>query len=149
MSLFRPRRTLRALAVAALVATPLVAGGAASATPPGPGVTATVLWERTVGETHLVLRDITIPPGQSTGWHYHDGTLYGLVEHGTLSHFDSSCEADGVYHAGQRLTEPSGPAHVHIGRNLGRTAVELRVLYVLPVGSPYSEDAPNPGCDFQ
>jgi hypothetical protein len=38
---------------------------------------------------------------------------------------------------------------VHIGRNLGSTAVILDVLYVDPAGSPLSEDAPNPGCDFQ
>jgi hypothetical protein len=38
---------------------------------------------------------------------------------------------------------------VHIGRNEGSVPVVLDVLYVLPHGSPFSEDAPNPGCDFQ
>nr|BFE70144.1 hypothetical protein GCM10020092_034450 [Actinoplanes digitatis] len=45
--------------------------------------------------------------------------------------------------------EPASPGNVHIGRNLGATAVVLDVLYVLPYGSPLSVDDPNPGCDFQ
>jgi quercetin dioxygenase-like cupin family protein len=121
----------------------------AYATPPGPGVTGRILWQETVGNTDLVLREITLPAGQSTGWHYHRGTLYATVERGTLSHFNSECRPDGLYHAGQFLTEPSGPQHVHIGRNLGATDVVLDVLYVNPKGSQLSEDAANPGCDFQ
>ncbi|MFC9846397.1 cupin domain-containing protein [Streptomyces sp. NPDC060223] len=123
--------------------------GPAHATPPGPGVTGVVLAQRTVGDTDYILREITVPAGQSTGWHYHDGTLYGFVKEGTLSHFDSDCASDGVYPAGATLTEPSGSDHVHIGRNLGTTPLVLDVLYVLPHGAPLSEDAPNPGCDFQ
>ncbi|MFJ2828379.1 cupin domain-containing protein [Streptomyces sp. NPDC087263] len=123
--------------------------GPAYATPPGPGVTGTVITQTTVGDTDYILREITVPAGQSTGWHYHDGTLYGLVKEGTLSHFDSNCAPDGTYQAGATLTEPSGSDHVHIGRNLGTTPLVLDVLYVLPHGAPFSEDAPNPGCDFQ
>ncbi|GGN91241.1 cupin [Streptomyces albiflavescens] len=123
--------------------------GTAFATPAGPGVTGKIISQTTFDGKDYILRQITIPPGQSTGWHYHDGTLYGFVQHGTLSHFDSGCKADGVYKAGGGLTEPSGANHVHIGRNLGTTDVVLDVLYVLPHGAPLSEDAPNPGCDFQ
>jgi hypothetical protein len=90
-----------------------------------------------------------VPVGADTGWHYHDGPLFARVVAGTLSHFDSHCASDGVYQVGQRLTEPSGRDHVHIGRNLGSTELVLEVLYVLPVGSPFSEDAANPGCDFE
>jgi quercetin dioxygenase-like cupin family protein len=123
--------------------------GPAHATGPGPGVTAKVLAQTTVGATDYTLREITIPPGQATGWHYHDGPLYGYVKKGTLSHFDSTCVRDGLYRSGDSLTEPSGPGHVHIGRNLGTTPLVLDVLYVLPHGAPFSEDAANPGCDFQ
>ncbi|WP_405885849.1 cupin domain-containing protein [Streptomyces sp. NBC_01136] len=142
------RAGLTGAAVVGVSAMSLVAG-TAYATPPGPGVTATVLYRTTVGNTDYTLREITIPPGESTGWHYHDGPLYGFVKRGTLSHFDSTCEQDGVYAAGSTITEPAGPGNVHIGRNLGSTPVVLDVLYVLPHGSPFSEDAPNPGCDFQ
>jgi len=54
-----------------------------------------------------------------------------------------------LYKAGSSLTEPAGSDHVHIGRNLGTTPLVLDVLYVLPHGAPFSEDAANPGCDFQ
>jgi quercetin dioxygenase-like cupin family protein len=118
------------------------------ATPPDPGVTGKVLWQRTVGGKELVFREIRIPAGQDNGWHYHDGTVYAWVRHGTLSHFDTTCNADGVYRTGRFLVEPGGRDHVHTGRNLGTTEVVLDVLYVLPKGSPLSEDAPNPGCAF-
>jgi quercetin dioxygenase-like cupin family protein len=123
--------------------------GAAIATPPDPGVVGTTLWQRTVGQTQLTLREIHVPAGADTGWHYHDGPLFARVVTGTLSHFDSRCASDGVYQPGRYLTEPSGRDRVHIGRNLGRTELVLEVLYVLPAGSPLSEDAPNPGCNFE
>ena len=132
-------------AVAAAVA---VLPGTAQATP-GSGVTATVLAQRTVGGKDYVLREITVQPGGSTGWHYHDGTLYAHVKQGTLTHSDHTCATDGSYRAGASFVEPSGGDHVHIGRNLGSTPVVLDVLYVDPAGSPLSEDAPNPGCSFQ
>ncbi|WP_247197851.1 cupin domain-containing protein [Streptomyces sp. GESEQ-35] len=136
--------------IAALAATATLAGVAtAEATPAGPGVKGETISQTTVGGKDYILRQITIPAGQSTGWHFHDGTLYAYVEKGTLSHFDSTCKSDGVYKSGSSVTEPSGPQQVHIGRNLGTTPVVLDVLYVLPHGAPLSEDAPNPGCDFQ
>jgi quercetin dioxygenase-like cupin family protein len=123
--------------------------GTAFATPRGPGVTGTTIAQGTAGNTDYILRRITIPPGQSTGWHYHDGNLYGFVRQGTLSRFASTCKPNGVYKAGNTLVETAGPNNVHIGRNLGQTPLVLDVLYVLPHGAPLSEDAPNPGCDFQ
>lgn len=121
----------------------------ADATPGGPGVTGKFIAQSTVGGTDFILREVTIPPGQATGWHFHDGPLYGYVKQGTLSHFDSTCASDGVYPRGSSVKEPSGADHVHIGRNLGATDVVLEVLYVLPHGAPLSRDAANPGCDFE
>jgi quercetin dioxygenase-like cupin family protein len=135
--------------VGAVVAGLSFAATAADATPAGPGVTGTVIADQTVGHKHIVVREITLPPGQSTGWHFHDGNLVGYVKQGTLSHFDATCGSDGVYRTGGTIVEPAGSNHVHIGRNLGSVPVVLDVVYILPVGSPLSEDAPNPGCDFQ
>lgn len=143
------RTALRTAVTGAVTAAALLLCGPAGATPAGPGVTARVISRTTVDGTDYTLREITIPPGQSTGWHYHDGPLYGFVAQGTLSHFDSDCAPDGVYRAGSTIREPSGADHVHIGRNLGDTALVLDVLYVLPHGAPFSEDAANPGCPFQ
>jgi quercetin dioxygenase-like cupin family protein len=143
------RNAFRTVVTGAVAAATLLVGGTAQATPAGPGVTARLISRTTVGDTDYTLREITIPPGQATGWHYHDGPLYGFVKQGTLSHFDSDCASDGVYRAGNTIQEPAGPGNVHIGRNLGDTPLVLDVLYVLPHGAPFSEDAPNPGCPFQ
>ncbi|MES5819988.1 cupin domain-containing protein [Streptomyces sp. RG80] len=143
------RTSLRVGIAGVVAAATTLTCGTAQATPPGPGVTAKLISQRTVGDTDYVLREITIPPGQATGWHYHDGPLYAFVQQGTLSHFDSTCASDGVYDKGDFIQEPAGPGNVHIGRNLGDTPLVLDVLYVLPHGSPFSEDAPNPGCPFE
>ncbi|MGW3571065.1 cupin domain-containing protein [Streptomyces sp. NPDC000941] len=136
-------------AVGALSITLSLPAGFAHATPGGPGVTGKVIAQSTVGGRDYILREVTIPPGQATGWHFHDGTLYAYVKQGTLSHSAATCKFDGVYPQGRFLEEPPGADHVHIGRNLGATDVVLEVLYVLPHGAPFSQDAPNPGCDFQ
>ncbi|GAA2216022.1 cupin domain-containing protein [Nonomuraea monospora] len=146
--MFTERKAIGAVATVAAGAM-LVLSTPAQATPSGPGVVGTIIAQKTVGDTDYILREITIPAGQATGWHYHDGTLYGRIKKGTLSHFDSTCESDGVYPRGSLIQEPSGADHVHIGINRGSTPVVLEVLYVLPTGSPLSVDAPNPGCDFQ
>ncbi|MEU2282525.1 cupin domain-containing protein [Streptomyces sp. NPDC013178] len=134
---------------AAILAGCVLAAPAAHATPGGPGVTGRILAQTTIGDRDYILREVTIPPGQATGWHYHDGTLYGYVKEGTLSHFDAGCQSDGVYPRGSTVKEPAGSENVHIGINRGSTDVVLEVLYVLPHGSPLAQDAPNPGCDFQ
>jgi quercetin dioxygenase-like cupin family protein len=145
----RSRTILGTVLAGALTGGCLVAGAPAQATPPGPGVSGTIIKQTTVGGTDYILREITIPAGQATGWHWHRGDLYGRVRQGTLSHFDATCESDAVYPRGSFIQEPAGQDNVHIGRNLGRVPVILEILYVLPTGSPLSDDAPNPGCDFQ
>ena len=141
------RRALTALSITGLAATTLVGLPATATATPSSGVTATILAQTTDGTTDYILREITIQPGGTTGWHYHDGTLYAFVKAGTLSHFGSNCESDGVHRTGAAFKEPSN--QVHIGRNLGKKPIVLEVLYVLPHGKPLSEDAPNPGCSFQ
>jgi quercetin dioxygenase-like cupin family protein len=88
-----------------------------------------------------ILREITLPPHQSTGWHMHKWPLY------VLSHFDSTCESDGVYKPGSTISKPAN--YLHIGRNLDDTPVVLDVLYILDHGGPLSVDEPNPGSDFE
>jgi len=131
--------------VLAALAAALVLPSTASATP-GSGVSGTILAQKTVGHTDYTLREITIQPGGYTGWHFHDGTLYAYVKSGTLTHNLADCSVDGIFGAGRAFTEK--PDQVHIGRNLGSAPLVLDVLYVLPAGSPLSEDAPNPGCGF-
>jgi len=139
------RRLARAGAV---TATTVLTPGVASATPAS-GVSGTIISKTTILGTDYIRRQITIEPGGSTGWHWHDGTLYAYVEKGTLTHTDSDCTTTEVYSDNTSFVEPSGADNVHIGRNMGTTPLVLDVLYVDPAGSPLSEDAPNPGCSFQ
>ena len=142
------RKAGRAAIVGLSIMLGVLVPGVANATPPS-GVTGTIISTTIVGNTEYIVRQITIAPGGSTGWHYHDGTLYAFVQEGTLTHTESDCTTVMSYRTGSAFEEVPGANHVHIGRNLGTTPVILDVLYVLPNGAPLSEDAPNPGCSFQ
>jgi quercetin dioxygenase-like cupin family protein len=139
---------MRAAAVIGAVASTLALSVTAANATPSRGVTGTVISKTTFAGKDYIVREVTLQPGGSTGWHYHRGTLYALVRGGTLTHSDADCTTD-VYPKSSAFIEPSGPDHVHIGRNTGTTPVVLEVLYVLPQGSALSEDAPNPGCGFE
>ena len=140
-------RTTTALAGAVL--TTLALSATTAGATPSSGVTGTIIGKTTHDGKDYVLREITLAPGATTGWHYHQGTLYGVVRGGTLTHHQADCTLDGVYETGSTIVEQPGPAKAHVGRNLGTTPVILDVLYVLPEGAPLAVDAPNPGCDFQ
>lgn len=112
------------------------------------GVTGVILARATIGATDYILREITIAPGGSTGWHYHDGTLTAVIRRGALNHYDATCRPDMAGGPGDIIVEQAGITHVHIERNTGTEPQILDVLYVLPVGSPLAEDASNPGCPF-
>lgn len=135
--------------VLALVGSPVVGPpGTAHATPTR-GVQAVVLSQQTVGGTDYIVTDLTIAPQGSTGWHTHAGEIYGVVRSGTLTHYSSNCQQDGIYTAGDPITDPTGADHVHLARNLGPDPVVLEVTYVNPSGATTSDSAPNPGCDFE
>jgi quercetin dioxygenase-like cupin family protein len=119
-----------------------------AAATPADGVSASVRSQATVDGGGYILREITIAPGGSTGWHWHEGRVYGVITQGTLTHDDADCKLDGIYNAGDPITEPVGPDHVHIGRNLGSTPLVMQVLYIDPPGSALSVDATDPGCGF-
>ena len=67
---------------------------------------------------------------------------------GTLTYYESDCKQDGVYGAGDPITDPTGPEHVHLARNRGHVPVVLEVTYVNPVVAPTADNAANSGCDF-
>lgn len=94
---------------------------------------------------HVVAREITIAPGGTTGWHYHDGPVVGFVGAGTLTHPGPDCVPQ-IFRTGDFINEPSGVANTHVGRNLGTVPVVLYVAYLEPLGDPLFEDAPAPAC---
>jgi quercetin dioxygenase-like cupin family protein len=98
------------------------------------------------GPTDVTMRTITIPPGGTTGWHYHDGDLIAVVQSGTLTRTLADCSTVTTT-AGASIFEPAGSAHVHVGTNRGTESVVLYVTYVLPAGSPLAHDAAPPACE--
>ncbi len=136
-----------ALATAATVSVSLLGSASAAATGAA-GVDAVTIAQATVDGVDYITREITIAPGGSTGWHYHDGRVFGLIREGTLTHDAANCTVDGIYPTGAPITEASGPGNVHIGRNLEPIPLKMWVLYINPAGTPLAVDAPDPGCGF-
>ncbi|TXI52459.1 cupin domain-containing protein [Mycolicibacter arupensis] len=139
-------RRAAAISVCLAVLTPTAASLAVAT--PSDGISGVTLSQTTIEGRDYLLREITIEPGGSTGWHWHDGTVFGVVRAGTLTHNRADCSLDGVYGPGDQITEPGGPAHVHIGRNLGPTPVVMQAVYLLPIAAPLMQDAPDPGCGY-
>lgn len=117
------------------------------ATPPV-GVAAVTLSQNTSNGVDYVTREITIAPGGSTGWHYHDPTVYGIIRSGTLTRTLGNCQVDGVFPAGSAVAEGQGPGHIHVGRNLGTEPLVMWVNYVAPAGTALAVEVPDPGCGF-
>lgn len=99
------------------------------------------------GPRRLVYRKATIPPGTSTGWHYHVGEELAVVVSGTLTRFNGDDCSKRVLRPGDALVEPTGPGEAHFGINKGSKPVVLYITDVLPAGAPFSVPAPDPGCE--
>ena len=137
-----------ALAVIGNLAAAMPASMALSATAsatPSENTDAVVISQSTVDGVDYITREITIQPGGSTGWHYHDGRVFGVVREGTLTRTMADCSVV-VSPEGSAVTEDSGPNHVHIGRNLGPEPLKLWIDYIEPAGTPLAVDVPDPGC---
>ncbi|MFE3989042.1 cupin domain-containing protein [Nocardia tengchongensis] len=131
---------------AAIVGLTTVGGAATAAATPGQGISARELWQADVGGIDYILREYTLAPGGSTGWHYQDGTADVAVVSGTLSHYGPDCALNGIHPAGDVSSEPPGPGNVHDGRNEGPEPVVMDVLYIQPADTPTSVNTPAPNC---
>jgi len=146
---------MSAATLAFATAVTLVAGAAAAAlATPGSGVLVRGVGQGTApagiavssqGATDVTVSEITIAPGGSTGWHYHDGQVIAIVKAGTLTRTLADCSTV-VTSAGGSFVEPAGQDHPHVGRNLGSAPVVLVVAYVLPAGRELARDVPEPPC---
>ena len=117
----------------------------AAAATPSENADAVIVSQTTVDGVDYITREITIQPGGSTGWHYHDGRVFGVVREGTLTRTMKDCSVV-VSPEGSAVTEDSGADHTHIGRNLGPGPLALWVDYIEPAGTPLAVDMPDPGC---
>ena len=133
-----------ALLITATVPVSMALSPAAAATP-SENADAVIVSQATVDGVDYITREITIQPGGSTGWHYHDGRVFGVVQEGTLTRTMKDCSVV-VSPEGSAVTEESGADHTHIGRNLGPGPLVLWVDYIEQAGTPLAVDMPDPGC---
>jgi len=75
--------------LAAALPASMALSATASATP-SENTNAVVVSQSTVDGVDYITREITIQPGGSTGWHYHDARVFGVVREGTLTRTISS-----------------------------------------------------------
>ncbi|WP_157854610.1 cupin domain-containing protein [Streptomyces griseofuscus] len=79
----------------------------------------------------MTVRKIVLPPGGTTGWHYHPGRLLVVVDQGVLTHTHADLAVETLT-AGNCLVEARGAEHAHIGTNLGDTPLVLHAIYFQP-----------------
>ncbi len=140
------RRTAASTVTLLALATASLAGATTASATPAVDLQAAILSKNTVGGVDYITREITIAPGGSTGWHYHDPTVYGIIRAGTLTWMPANCLVEKTYPAGSAVAEASGADHVHLGRNLGNEPLVMWVSYIAPTGTPAAVDVPDPGC---
>jgi hypothetical protein len=92
----------------------------------------------------VVVQEITIAPGGTTGWHSHPGPVVVVVKAGTLTYVRAAggeCIAT-PYPAGTAFVD-SGQGHAHTAFNLGAENLVLLATYFdVPVGSSPRIDVP-------
>ncbi|OBF40968.1 cupin [Mycobacterium sp. ACS1612] len=139
-------KTVRWFALLGTAIMPAATAMAATASATAPIMTdAVTISQATVDGVDYITREITIQPGGSTGWHYHDGRVFGVVREGTLTRTMGDCSVI-ASPQGSAVTEESGPNAAHNGRNLGPGVVKLWVDYIQPAGTPLAVEVPDPGC---
>jgi quercetin dioxygenase-like cupin family protein len=142
--------TLSAALLALVLLLPLGRAGATD----GAGVSSTIVSRGTIDRnvrvhtkqpTDFVFARVTLQPDGYTGWHTHPGPLLVVVRSGTLTRYDSDCDAR-AYTKDQAFTEPAGRRHVHMGVNKTSAPVVLDITYVVPAGGPLRDEASAPRC---
>ncbi|MFJ8925301.1 cupin domain-containing protein [Streptomyces sp. NPDC102364] len=152
------RGSRKALVAAAAAALLVAAGSVAYAQTAAAGdpVTSETLSEGDTGQSftikadgsrHLVYRKAVIPPGASTGWHFHTGEEIAVIHSGTMVRVNGSDCSERSLGPGDALVEPTGPDEAHFGTNRGSEPVVLYITDVLPKGADFSEPAEDPGCE--
>jgi quercetin dioxygenase-like cupin family protein len=96
--------------------------------------------------TDIVVAQITVNPGGSSGWHSHPGGAIVVVEEGSLTVYrsiGSQCEST-TYSAGQAFIERPGEVMQVI--NTGTAPYVLFVTFPrVPQGDSARIDSPDPG----
>lgn len=106
------------------------------------GTTGTPVAINTDGPATLMVQELAISPGASSGWHTHPGPEYSVITDGAVAvQTAAECSA-ATYGAGQAVLIPAGVAH-RVANETGQLA-EVIVTYTLRVNAPVRGDAPDP-----
>ena len=139
----RNRSRISAAALAALLAG-FSAPAAHAATSVVIGTGTMEYSEAVGGPATILMRTLTIAPGELLGWHDHPGTgAYTIVVSGTLV-IEDGCGSEAVYTQGQAFLEP--PGRVHRGKNMTSANVVTAQTFIVPRGTPTSVSHPGPLC---
>jgi quercetin dioxygenase-like cupin family protein len=99
--------------------------------------------------TDIVVANIAITPGGTSGWHSHPGPVLVVVKTGALTIYrgdDPTCSPT-LHPAGTAFTEEGGV--VHIARNEGAVDATTVATFFVPAGAPQRIDEAAPGdCAF-
>ncbi len=99
---------------------------------------------RTKQSADVSIVTLTMAPGGTTGWHRHPGVVMIAVTEGTGTFYAADCTST-TYSAGDVFVE-SGEDAAAVVRNESDTPFVITVTFVVPHGSPFRIDEPNPGC---
>jgi quercetin dioxygenase-like cupin family protein len=93
------------------------------------------------GAAHVTAVEITLAPGQETGWHTHPVPMFGYILAGELT-VDYGPLGKRVYRAGDALVEAIDEAHN--GRNSGQVPTRILAIVAGASGTPGSLPAQPP-----
>ena len=89
----------------------------------------------------LTAMEITLQPGQQTGWHTHPVPLFGYILEGELT-VDYGAKGQRTYVKGEGLAEAMNEAHN--GRNTGQRPVTILAVFIGIEGTQASVPASPP-----
>jgi quercetin dioxygenase-like cupin family protein len=93
------------------------------------------------GAAHITAVELTLKPGQQTGWHTHAVPLFGYILEGELT-VDYGAKGKRTYRKGEALAEAMNEAHN--GRNTGRRPLKILVVFIGADGVPNTSPASPP-----
>ena len=98
------------------------------------------------GAGEVVVQEIVIAPGGTTGWHSHPGPVVVVVKAGALTYVtqDHGVCVEKTYPAGKAFVDPGqGNAHTAFNRS-GENLVLIATYFDVPVGGNQRIDVPVP-----
>jgi quercetin dioxygenase-like cupin family protein len=93
------------------------------------------------GNARVTAVEITLQPGQQTGWHQHPVPLFGYMLEGELT-VDYGAKGKRIYRKGDSLLEAMNEAHN--GRNTGKGPMRILAVFMGADGRPGTVTASPP-----